>query len=152
MSTNSNPENQTEELTCPITLEPFHDPVIAKDGHIYERAAITKWIFEHGTSPLTREPLKIEDLVPATHLRDLVARRESSVVYHNAGSGTAIILPSTRQTSKNGAINRSQTCRYRICAIVASVCIITITLAVIIPISETNSLKGKLYSTMSNTI
>lgn len=40
---------------CPITLQPMVDPVVAEDGHTYERAAIIKWLAEHSTSPLTRE-------------------------------------------------------------------------------------------------
>ena len=35
---------ENEDLTCPITLGPFRDPVIARDGHVYEREAITRWI------------------------------------------------------------------------------------------------------------
>ncbi|CAF4313236.1 unnamed protein product, partial [Rotaria sordida] len=51
-----------DELVCPITFERFHDPVIAGDGHIYERAEIIQWIREKGTSPLTREPLHLKDI------------------------------------------------------------------------------------------
>lgn len=52
-----------DALTCPITLELFVDPVLAEDGHTYERSAIVEWIKYHqGTSPLTRQPLKIKEL------------------------------------------------------------------------------------------
>ena len=45
-----------EWATCPIKLAPFVDPVIASDGHTYERLAIKKW-FESGkhVSPITNE-------------------------------------------------------------------------------------------------
>jgi hypothetical protein len=36
--------NELDELTCPITLKAFQDPVFAEDGHTYERSAITEWI------------------------------------------------------------------------------------------------------------
>jgi len=36
-----------------LTLELFRDPVIAGDGYVYEREAITECIMEHGTSPLS---------------------------------------------------------------------------------------------------
>ena len=39
------------------------DPVLATDGHTYERAAIIKWLNTNATSPLTREDLKSTDLV-----------------------------------------------------------------------------------------
>ncbi|CAF2984485.1 unnamed protein product, partial [Rotaria sp. Silwood2] len=64
-----------ETLTCPITLQVFRDPVIAKDGHVYERAAIVKWIEKHGTSPLTREALSIDDLQGDDYLKYLAAQR-----------------------------------------------------------------------------
>ena len=32
-----------KDLLCPLTLEIFEDPVVAVDGHTYERVAIEKW-------------------------------------------------------------------------------------------------------------
>ena len=42
-------------LECPITCQRFVDPVIAADGHTYERRAIEEWLTEHETSPLSGE-------------------------------------------------------------------------------------------------
>jgi len=83
MKTVSNPEIENNELICPITLEIFRDPVIAKDGHVYEREAITQWVFEHGTSPLTREPLQVEEFLPDDHLRRLTVQRHNSTLSYN---------------------------------------------------------------------
>ena len=57
--------------TCPITLETFQDPVIAADGHTYERHAITQWFRTSDplTSPLTGLPLTSHELIPNHHLR-----------------------------------------------------------------------------------
>ena len=46
------------DFICPITQEIMRDPVIALDGHSYERTAITQW-FGLGRikSPLTNAPL-----------------------------------------------------------------------------------------------
>jgi hypothetical protein len=45
-------------MRCPITLALMADPVVAADGHSYERAAIQEWIDGgHGISPLTRDPI-----------------------------------------------------------------------------------------------
>lgn len=49
--------NTSNLLQCPITMDIFRDPVITPDGHTYERQAIEQWVREHGTSPMTREPL-----------------------------------------------------------------------------------------------
>src|ERR1700728_3275800 len=47
---------------CPITDEIFEDPVMGDDGHTYERKAITEWLTKNGTSPMTRQPMKIDSL------------------------------------------------------------------------------------------
>ncbi len=65
--------NTTDELLrCPITWEVFRDPVSAPDGHTYERQAIEQWIRRYGTSPLTRQPLCIEQLYPNRRVKELV--------------------------------------------------------------------------------
>ena len=35
------------ELICPITMELMTEPVIAADGHSYEKAAIEEWLKDH---------------------------------------------------------------------------------------------------------
>ncbi|CAF3757734.1 unnamed protein product [Adineta steineri] len=67
-----------ESLLCPITLELFVNPVLAEDGHSYERRAIEEWIRQHGTSPLTRQPLSIEHLRPNYTLKRIVDSFETS--------------------------------------------------------------------------
>ena len=44
-------------LSCPITLEIMRDPVMAPDGHTYEREAIEAWLTRHTTSPCTGLPM-----------------------------------------------------------------------------------------------
>lgn len=46
---------QFERFRCPITLQIMHDPVIASDGHTYQRQAITQWLKKKRTSPLTNK-------------------------------------------------------------------------------------------------
>eukprot|EP00008_Paramoeba_atlantica_P000884 CAMPEP_0201503086 /NCGR_PEP_ID=MMETSP0151_2-20130828/84478_1 /ASSEMBLY_ACC=CAM_ASM_000257 /TAXON_ID=200890 /ORGANISM="Paramoeba atlantica, Strain 621/1 / CCAP 1560/9" /LENGTH=229 /DNA_ID=CAMNT_0047896717 /DNA_START=1046 /DNA_END=1735 /DNA_ORIENTATION=+ len=50
---------EVDLLVCPITMAPFVDPVVASDGHTYERAAILLWFQTgHNSSPMTGEPLE----------------------------------------------------------------------------------------------
>ena len=45
---------------CPITQDILGDPVVASDGHTYERHALGNWINLHGgKSPMTRQPISI---------------------------------------------------------------------------------------------
>ncbi len=83
MESNAKSEVETDDLICPITLRIFYDPVVAADGRTYERAAIVRWITEHGTSPFTRQPLKINELQSDDYLRKLAAERRSSIVSYN---------------------------------------------------------------------
>ncbi|CAF1459470.1 unnamed protein product [Rotaria sordida] len=59
-------------LLCPISHVLFHDPVLAQDGHTYERNAIEEWIRRHGTSPMTAQPLYIKDLYPNHLVKKIV--------------------------------------------------------------------------------
>jgi U-box domain len=49
---------------CPITGVPMHDPVVAADGHTYEREAIARWLQINDRSPLTGAILAHKNLVP----------------------------------------------------------------------------------------
>ncbi|CAJ1969246.1 unnamed protein product [Cylindrotheca closterium] len=48
---------------CPITGEPMLDPVVAADGHTYERTAIARWFQSSNKSPLTGGVLSHKELV-----------------------------------------------------------------------------------------
>ena len=51
-----------EAITCPITQDIMTDPVTGKDGHTYERSAIVHALTIKAESPMTREPMTIQDL------------------------------------------------------------------------------------------
>ena len=48
------------------------DPVMDADGNSYERSAIVDWLSRNHTSPVTRNPLRAEDLVPNRALRETI--------------------------------------------------------------------------------
>lgn len=53
-----------EDFICPITHEIMRDPIVNKEGRVFERAAICDWIrASNGTCPLTRKPIKISEFV-----------------------------------------------------------------------------------------
>ena len=66
---------------CPITSNLMVDPVVAADGHTYEREAIEEWLRRgHNTSPLTN--LRMERRLVANHalrksIEEFVARQNS---------------------------------------------------------------------------
>jgi hypothetical protein len=48
---------------CPITHLPIIKPVVAWDGHTYEKSSLTTWLTRHNTSPITYQPLNLATLV-----------------------------------------------------------------------------------------
>jgi len=64
--------NTPDEFICPISLEMMADPVIAMDGHSYDRPYIEQWFQEHSTSPKTGEQLTTNLLIPNYNLKKLI--------------------------------------------------------------------------------
>jgi len=60
------------EFICPLTLEIMDDPVIASDGHTYERHAILQT--RNSLSPMTREPIDKTKLIPNRALKNAIQR------------------------------------------------------------------------------
>jgi len=50
----------------------MEDPVVDPEGNTYERRAIEEWLSRNSTSPVTRSPLSVTDLVPNRALRDAI--------------------------------------------------------------------------------
>ena len=50
-------DNYPPECYCPLTHEVFVDPVVAADGHTYERVAVETWLAKSESSPVTNMPL-----------------------------------------------------------------------------------------------
>jgi len=60
-----------EQLICPITGCPMVDPVVAADGHTYEREAILHWFSTSDISPLTGMHIPTTQVFPNFTLRKL---------------------------------------------------------------------------------
>ncbi|GMI29135.1 hypothetical protein TeGR_g11047 [Tetraparma gracilis] len=84
-----------EEFECPITMEVMKDPVIAADGHSYERSAIAEWLAANATSPRTNEKMDGKGLIPNHGLRAMIqdweerrkeARVEANMKIFSAGA------------------------------------------------------------------
>ena len=57
---------------CAITYEVMENPVIDREGNTYEHEAILKWLERHSTSPITRNPLSVIELVPNRALKEAI--------------------------------------------------------------------------------
>lgn len=79
------PEPLPNMPSCPITGFPMIDPVVAADGHTYERSAIARWLTTSNKSPMTGSILPHKDLVTNYGLMSTVqeaAARANSTTRH----------------------------------------------------------------------
>ena len=65
-------EEPPADFICPITTELMSDPVMAADGHSYERSAIERWLATKSTSPMTGEELQHTCLANHHMLRRMI--------------------------------------------------------------------------------
>lgn len=77
MDEHDDDDDVPDDLRCPITTLLFKDPVVACDGHTYERSAIMKWLSKKQTSPLHGAPM-------ATNILTDVEMKRKVDEYRNA--------------------------------------------------------------------
>ena len=53
-------------------MEVMKEPVICSDAHTYERSAIEKWLSTNNCSPMTRQIITNNSLIPNIVLRDII--------------------------------------------------------------------------------
>ena len=84
------------DFLCPVLFERMVDPVVASDGHTYEREAIMAVLGPGGskTSPLTREPLAPHVLPNLTLLK--VIRSYDEEMMHVAEKASAAALAAAK--------------------------------------------------------
>jgi pSer/pThr/pTyr-binding forkhead associated (FHA) protein len=60
-----------DEFICPITYELMREPVVASDGHTYEKCAIEKWLTSSKISPRAGDPID-SHVIPNINLKKLI--------------------------------------------------------------------------------
>lgn len=65
-------DDREVELRCPICTDFFLEPLITPGGLTYEANAIWRWLEQHDTDPISREPLSIDDLRPNRAITEVV--------------------------------------------------------------------------------
>jgi hypothetical protein len=60
-----------DEFICPITYELMREPVVAMDGHTYEKSAIEKWLKTNQISPRSGESMETIT-IPNINLKKLI--------------------------------------------------------------------------------
>ena len=84
-------EELKHDCLCPIRQSTMQCPVVAADGHSYDRKAIQRWVCAHGTSPMTNMPLANMAFVPnilATKVVSCLGRADPSWLTSALESGS----------------------------------------------------------------
>lgn len=61
-----------EAFLCPISQQIMKDPYVDSDGNSYDKDCIFQWLASSSISPITRNPLARQSLVPNRGLRSLI--------------------------------------------------------------------------------
>ena len=67
-------EEAPAEFLCPITLSIMKDPVLMPDGQTYERKAIEQALNMNPISPVTRQPMNINEARTNFALKGLIEK------------------------------------------------------------------------------
>lgn len=73
-------EELPDRLVCPIYQALPLDPVVAQDGHTYDRHYITEHLKTHATSPMTNNPMGAALCAPSLRRGTLATARSTTVV------------------------------------------------------------------------
>jgi len=69
------PVDIPEEYLCQLTRKPLSEPMKTIYGHVFDKTAITNWLYTQGKiCPLTGAPLSEVDLIPQPQLADDIRR------------------------------------------------------------------------------
>ena len=75
-------ENELRSFTCPITHDIMWEPVVASDGHTYEKDAIEQWLAAspdgQALSPMTQVPMG-RTVLPNKIIADLIRDKQAKV-------------------------------------------------------------------------
>ena len=99
---------------CPITHEIMTDPVLAPDTHNYERDAIVRYLRTNPISPMTRQPMRVEQLIPNRELRQEIEQlltTSDTIGPETRMQDDSAVCTGEIRTYKNGAgFQRQQVC------------------------------------------
>ena len=87
-------DNILKSFLCPITYQLMINPVVDKEGNTYEKTAILEWLSRNNTSPITRNPLSVDNLSPNRALHD-------SIEEYMKNNGMSTPVPSTSSVQRN---------------------------------------------------
>jgi len=90
-STDGTPFKRLPFNFCAVSLQPFHTPVCAPDGTIFDIDHILPWLLKQGTNPVNGETLKSADLLKLNFARNDDGEMVDPVTYKVFTNNTHIV-------------------------------------------------------------
>jgi len=90
-STDGTPFKRLPFNFCAVSLQPFHTPVCAPDGTIFDIDHILPWLLKQGTNPVNGETLKSADLLKLNFAKNDDGEMVDPVTYKVFTNNTHIV-------------------------------------------------------------
>lgn len=88
--------NVPQEFVCPLTLEVMTNPVVNRLGNCYEKTALVEWLAQpNATCPLTRQPIRLSDLILDVKLQRKIRLWRTNEGDHTDAKGQELTDSST---------------------------------------------------------
>lgn len=114
----SGDEEMPQNYRCPISHAIMKDPVMAADGHSYERSALEEWLASgKTTSPMTSIPLVSTSLIPNHALRGAIAE----YLAKQSAPQTTKTATARNQTATARARTQTATARARVAPVTPAI-------------------------------
>jgi hypothetical protein len=69
-----------EKAICELGGGLMREPVQTPDGHVFDRPVLEDWVGQHGTDPLSGQPLDLSACVPSNELQRAIADYQSKIM------------------------------------------------------------------------
>ena len=98
-----------DSFFCPLTYQLMIDPVMDTEGNTYERSAIEDWLNRNPTSPISRSPLQIKDLLPNRALKEAIEKMRQETGIDNIKRVPAVAANIAQPVQSNNDISLTLT-------------------------------------------
>ena len=80
---------------CSISLQPVENPMITKEGHVFDLLNIVPWLKKYGTNPITGKKMEAKSLIKITFHKNADGKYHCPVLFKVFNDSTHIIAIAT---------------------------------------------------------
>ncbi|XP_026694279.2 RING-type E3 ubiquitin-protein ligase PPIL2 [Ciona intestinalis] len=80
---------------CSISLQPVENPMVTKEGHVFDLLNIVPWLRKYGTNPITGKKMEAKSLIKLTFHKNADGKYHCPVVFKVFNKNTHIVAIAT---------------------------------------------------------